>query len=247
MGSWMGVIMLTKLKPIYRPVLPLIFVLDTSGSMVGEKIGILNNALFNTIQSLNLHFTNKIQFSIRLNVLEFNTTANWMYSDHLVPVEEYVFSPMKAGGLTCIGNALGELADKLSTEENGFLKSETGLFAPIIVFATDGEPDDVWESSNELLHENGWYKNSIRVGFGLGPEVHLPSLARIIGMNNTIITITELNEKNLYLFKSVFRQIILEGVNRILNLNSNEAYDIFSQIEEGDDIKIIEVTQMDLI
>ena len=84
---------------------PIVFVVDTSGSMVGQRLSQLNIAL----QELNsmlesLAYQNEVQLSIRL--IEFNTTARRLVGDLEADVEHLDVYFSEAVGLTNTAEAL---------------------------------------------------------------------------------------------------------------------------------------------
>ena len=84
---------------------PITFVVDTSGSMAGQRLIQLNSALqelSNILESL--AYQGDIQLSIRL--IEFNTTARWVLGDAEKCEDHLDVHFSEASGLTNTGEAL---------------------------------------------------------------------------------------------------------------------------------------------
>lgn len=143
-------------------VYPIIFVLDCSGSMVGEPIAIINE----TIKRLPKYISeyNSKDEIIKIGILSFSNCAKWMTED-LVPIENYDFNEMQTYGLTNLGAAINMLTYSLSREfiDNSCLNK---ICKPVIVFMTDGQPTDFWERELENSNQNKWLKYSARIAIG---------------------------------------------------------------------------------
>ena len=132
-----------------RPLTPIFFLVDTSGSMVNDPIEAVNAAMRQAIPEIKNFAQENADSSILVNVLEFSTGVNWM-SEKPVNVEDFNWYDLKASGLTAMGAAFGELNNKLSRKAGGFLQEHANN-APIIVLLTDGAPTDNAQSELEDL------------------------------------------------------------------------------------------------
>lgn len=72
-----------------KKVLPIYFVVDTSGSMYGEPIRFLNHAINELVSRLANAGREIENVSIRLGVLEFNTISKWLTTGegHVAEIE----------------------------------------------------------------------------------------------------------------------------------------------------------------
>ena len=168
-----------NLEPVARPLLPIIFVLDTSGSMQGQPISMLNRAMEEIANILKHFAASNSDALIKIGVLQMHSGAHWIQPKGLEQLEYFIYTPLTAGGLTDMGAALNELDDKLS--RNTFLVSTTGRCKPIIIFMTDGQPTDIWEEPLKNLKDNNkWFKNSIKVGFAVGDDADYEVLKLLV-------------------------------------------------------------------
>ena len=76
------------------------YVLDTSGSMEGNPIQILNQAMLETIGVLKKVAKSNGDAQLKLSVLEFGSMVRWMQKDGPQKVEDFVWQDLSAGGLT---------------------------------------------------------------------------------------------------------------------------------------------------
>src|SRR5699024_7373295 len=142
---------MNELEPVARPLLPIFFVRDTSGSMTGQPISMLNHAMEEGINILGNFETSNADALLKIGALQVSSGAKWMQPKGLEELGDFVYNPLTAGGLTDMGAALDELHQKLSRES--FLVSTTGRCKPIIIFMTDGQPTDDWEKALKNISE----------------------------------------------------------------------------------------------
>ena len=103
----------TERVKIARKTMVLFFLVDTSGSMLGDKIGSLNDAIRETVPDLKDLSSDNPDAAIKIAALQFNTIVRWLYPQP-INSEDFVWNDLQAGGLTCLGGALNELNTKLS-------------------------------------------------------------------------------------------------------------------------------------
>lgn len=165
-----------------RKLLPIIYVLDSSGSMAGDRISAVNEAMHETIEVLKEVSENNPTAELKIGVLRFASDAEWVTSNGLVFLEDYYWNDIEAGGLTDFGSALDKLCDKLS--RSGFLNSDVGYKVPVIIFMSDGEPTDDWESALSRANDtNKWFRVATKIGIAVGDGADRDVLARIVGRN----------------------------------------------------------------
>lgn len=151
-----------------RRTMVLFFLVDTSGSMEGEKISSLNVAIQEVLPYIKDISESNVDAQIKVAVLEFSSGTEWMYPQP-VNVDEFTWRDLEAGGLTCLGEACTELHDKLSAS-HGFMNEAAGSFAPAIILFSDGEPTDDYKRGLEKLRNNNWFKAAIKVAIAIGSD-----------------------------------------------------------------------------
>ncbi len=161
--------MLNKVE-IVRKMCPVIFLLDTSGSMDGEPIGAVNEAIKNVLPELISMNEENPDNEIRVAILTFDYNVKWAVGEtELVSpqdVENY-WKNLDANGYTSMGAAFKALNEKLSVSK-GFMKRASGSVAPVLFLLSDGEPTDDYKAGLQELQKNSWYKIAVRVAVGYG-------------------------------------------------------------------------------
>jgi uncharacterized protein YegL len=154
---------------VARRTMVLFFVVDASGSMSGEKIGTLNDAIERVIPELTKLSQENADAKIKIAVLQFSSGATWLTAQPM-ELEGYRWSYIQAGGVTDLGAACIELNNKLSI--NAFMNEVGGSYAPAIFLLSDGQPTDDWKNPLEKLWENNWFKAGIKVALAIGDDVN---------------------------------------------------------------------------
>lgn len=157
-----------------RKVCPVIFLLDTSGSMDGQPIGALNYAMESILPELESMNKSNPDAEIRVAALTFQTdekgsaVVTWVTGDSgLQATEGYKWTGVEARYGTPMGAAFVEL-ERVLHVESGFMNSASGSVAPVLFLLSDGQPTDDYQSGLEKLQENNWYNVAARVAIGYG-------------------------------------------------------------------------------
>lgn len=161
--------MLDKLE-MPRKMCPVIFLLDTSGSMTGAPIGAVNSAIENVLPELMSMNESNPDNEIRVAIMTFNFGADWIVGGNELLAPEDVqnsWNDLDANGLTAMGAAFNALNEKLSIS-HGFMKHASGSVAPVLFLLSDGEPTDDYQEGLQKLKQNNWYKIAVRVAVGYG-------------------------------------------------------------------------------
>jgi len=167
---------------VSRKSLVIFFVIDTSGSMKGTKIGELNTVMEELIPEIRR--VGEADTEVKIAVLTFSTDFKWMYSEP-IPIEEFEWVRLNASGVTSMGAAFKELSARMS--RNSFLNSPSLSFAPVIFLMTDGYPSDDYEEGLKALSVNSWYKFGLKAALGIGTEANDDMLAEFTGSPDTVV------------------------------------------------------------
>ena len=126
--------MLDDIEPVQARTLPVILLLDTSGSMrEDDKIDVLNDSVAEMIKEL--ASVDAGHGFITLTLIAFGGDAAEIIQRN-VPVGEIEFTPLAAGGKTPMGHAF-ELAREL-IEDRDEISSKA--YRPTIALVSDGIP-----------------------------------------------------------------------------------------------------------
>ncbi|MGL5051431.1 MAG: vWA domain-containing protein [Fusobacteriaceae bacterium] len=149
-----------EFKAQVKKMLPLILLVDTSGSME-NCIGELNNSIEEMLKELNE------QQSLRAEIhISFITFGNGGASLHtpLTPIKNIVFQRFVEGGMTPLGGALKIAKDMI--EDRDVIPSNS--YKPTIIMLSDGGPNDNWEKPFVDFVQNGRTQKCERISLGIG-------------------------------------------------------------------------------
>jgi len=224
--------------PIPRKTMVLFFVVDTSGSMVGSKIGTVNSAIEEVIPVLKDLSESNADAQIKIAVLEFSSGATWLTPSGPVEVENFVWNDLDASGVTDLGDACVTLAEKLSTK--AFMQEATGSFAPAIFLLSDGGPTDDYKKGLEKLNQNNWFKKAIKVAVAIGSDADKDVLKEFTGNIEAVLEVHNAAAlKKMIKFVSVRAS---EVASKSANVDGEEESKQAAIIEELKEIKV-EVAQ----
>lgn len=178
-------------EAIARKLLPIIYVVDTSGSMAGGRISSVNEAMHETVDVLRDVSESNPSAELKIGVLKFASNAEWITKDGFKFLEDYYWNDLQAGGLTDFGSALRELDQKLS--RSGFLDSPVGYKVPVIIFLSDGEPTDDWEGALAKANANNkWFKVATKIALAVeGADEDV--LGKIVGNSEAVIPVDNMD------------------------------------------------------
>ena len=190
---------------IPRKMCPVIFLLDTSGSMDGAPIGAVNEAIKNVLPELISMNESNSDNEIKIAIMTFDYDAKWAVgeSELLLPqdVQNY-WKDLSANGYTSMGAAFNELNKKLSVS-HGFMQHASGSVAPVLFLLSDGEPTDDYKAGLQELQKNSWYKVAVRVAVGYG-DFNEQILREFTGNEGTVLKTSDPNSlKNTIRFVAV--------------------------------------------
>lgn len=115
--------LLDDVVSVPRRTMTLFFLIDTSGSMMGNKIGAVNDAVVNVLPMLDEISASNPDAEIKVAALEFSNGTNWLYDEPKL-ASDFKWQDVQANGLTSLGAACVELNNKLS--RNGFMQAASG-------------------------------------------------------------------------------------------------------------------------
>ena len=219
---------------IPRRTMVLFFIVDASGSMEGNKIGRVNQAIREVIPDIQ-ELNNGSDALIKIAALEFSSGARWLTANGPVEAEQYNWRDVEAGGTTDLGAVCKALNEKLSTKDNGFMKEATGSFAPAIFLLSDGEPVDNWEKELNNLKQNDWFKAALKIAIAIGDDANKDVLKAFTGSIETVLEV----HNSAMLMKMI--KFVSVRASQVAS-KSSHAVDP-SQGDVGDQAKQIELAQ----
>lgn len=189
-----------------RPELHVFYILDTSGSMNGNPIGVLNRAMRSTVRALKQVAAHNSNARVKIAVMEFNTGCRWINPAGPEDMEFFQWDDLTAQGMTYMGAALDELGSKL--HRNVYLSTTTGSFLPVIIFMTDGYANDDYVAALKRIRKNDWFSKATRIGFAIGRNPDVTMIARLTGDSEAVIRTDDLG-----LFAKMLKFVSTSSVN----------------------------------
>ncbi|GHU64751.1 hypothetical protein AGMMS49983_11160 [Clostridia bacterium] len=169
-----------------RKTMVLFFVVDTSGSMSGAKIGAANTAIEEVLPEIADLSAGNADAEIKIALLTFSSGAVWQ-TPAPIPAAHFYFSSLSAGGLTDLGQCCEMLNEKLS--RNAFMNDTVGSYAPVIFLLSDGAPTDDYQAGLGKLWQNKWFKAAIRVAIAIGSDANETVLEEFTGGKEAVLRV----------------------------------------------------------
>jgi uncharacterized protein YegL len=121
--------------------LPVYFLLDTSGSMNGEPIQALNNAMSGMVN--NLRSDPQASESLWISIITFDRDVNEVSPLTELPTFQLPEIICPPSGPTNTGKALELLYQKVTNEVRKGTPNQKGDWRPLLFIFTDGKPSDI--------------------------------------------------------------------------------------------------------
>lgn len=157
------------------------WMVDCSGSMDGEKIGVVNNAIQNVLPEMVEEAENNPNAQLYVRTLKFSSGASWVTAEP-VKVEEYVWEDLNAVGLTDFGKACDLLAAQLSIPP----MPERAL-PPVVVLLSDGQPTDDYKQPLANLQKLPWMKKAVKIAIAIGQDADQEILTEFTGNQELVL------------------------------------------------------------
>lgn len=146
-----------KAKP-----LPVILLLDVSGSMGGEKIQNLNDAVRDMLDVFRGNETSETE--IWVSIITFGSEVT--LHQPLTSANDIQWQALAAGGMTPLGVAL-EMA-KAMIEDKDVVPSRA--YRPTVVLVSDGQPDNGWKGALREFVNEGRSAKCDRMAMAIGAD-----------------------------------------------------------------------------
>ena len=176
---------------IKKQELNLLFVIDNSGSMEGEKIGAVNNAIRDVMTIMPEIQEETSDAEIKISALIFSDDAKWVYKEPMT-VDEFKWSDIRTNGGTDYSKVYDELGKFLCKRENGGKMPDIGGVAPIIIFMSDGMPTSYdWKDHLSTLKKKGWFKVALKYALAIQIDTNeaMDVLSSFTGNPETVLKV----------------------------------------------------------
>lgn len=176
---------------IKKQELNLLFVIDNSGSMEGEKIAAVNNAIRDVMSIMPEIQEDTSDAEIKISALVFSENCKWVYKEPK-SVNDFKWNDIRTEGGTDYSKAYDELAKFLCKKENGGQMPDIGGVAPIIILMSDGMPTSVdWPEHLDVLKKKGWFKVALKYALAIQIDTQeaMDVLSKFTGNPETVLKV----------------------------------------------------------
>lgn len=199
--------------------LPVILLLDTSGSMGGDKIDSLNDAVRKMLGTFRREESQASEFLI--SVITFGGTAS--LAQPPTPASELAYTDLSADGGTPLGAAI-DLAKALIEDRE---RTPGRAYRPLVVLVSDGVPTDSWEDKLDQFINDGRSAKCDRMALGIGREAYegpgRATLERfIVGTDHKIFEAKDAGQIHSF-FKFVTMSVVARGLSQDPNVIPKDA------------------------
>lgn len=176
---------------IKKQQLNVIFVIDQSGSMAGEKIGAVNNAIRDVMSIMPDIQEDTADADIMISALTFSDDAKWVYNEPK-SVTDFKWKDISTIGATNYSKTFAELSKYLCKHSNGGQMPDIGGVAPIIILMSDGMPTSPdWEKHLDVLKKKGWFKVALKYALAIQIDTKeaMDVLTKFTGNPETVLKV----------------------------------------------------------
>ncbi len=180
------------------PRLPVALVLDTSGSMEGEPIRELNEALRVFINEI---YNDEIaRYSAEVCIITFGGIVRLIQD--FATVDRVVLTELKADGETPMGAAVLFALRRLEQRKNLYKELGIDYYQPWLVLMTDGMPTDSITEASARVQELLAQKKLVVFPIAIGPDASISVLEKFTTPNRRPLRMKEHSFKEFFVWLS---------------------------------------------
>lgn len=193
-----------KAKP-----LPVVLLLDVSGSMGGEKINTLNAAVKEMISDFANAEKNEIEILVSIITFGSNVSLHTPYTS----AKDIEWKDLQVSGATPMGTAFSMAKAMLEDKE----VTPSRAYRPTIVLVSDGQPTDDWQQPLRVLVNEGRSQKCDRMAMVIGSEVSNSVLNEFVsGTENKVYTAQDASQ-----IQEFFQFVTMSVTTRTNSQNAN--------------------------
>ena len=161
--------------PLAARPLHFFWIADCSGAMAAQgKIQALNNAIREAIPHVREVAKENPNGQIFMRALRFSDGAQW-HVPNPMPVEQFTWPDLQAGGVTDLGAAFALLAEALKMPP-----MPQRALPPVLALLSDGQPTDDYRGGLGQLMAQPWAKKAVRIAIAIGEDADRDPLQEFI-------------------------------------------------------------------
>lgn len=193
-----------KAKP-----LPVMLLLDVSGSMSGVKIATLNEAVKTMLDTFADETTNETD--VVVSIITFGNELKRLFP--FTPATQVKFENLSASGGTPLGEAL-KMAKAIIEDRD---ETPSRSYRPTVVLVSDGRPGDEWRKPLQAFIAEGRSAKCDRMAMAIGSDADLNVLGSFIeGTSNPLFEAHRASE-----ILGFFKRVTMSVTMRTKSQNPN--------------------------
>ena len=182
-----------------KPILPIVYVIESSDNMAGERIASINEAMRECIEVLAEAAGTRPDSKIKVAAIKYGDTAE-LLTDGFELLHQFDWEDIGATGQANIGAAIDLLNNELL--QDGVITrddSTNAFFRPIVLFLTSTPSTDDYLAALSNADKNVNFHYARKIGIAIGDGCDMNMLVNITGTPEAIIT-----PYDLYALRSLF-------------------------------------------
>lgn len=211
--------------------LPVILLLDVSGSMSGAKIDSLYDATIDMIETFAAAQAKEQVIDVAIITFGDSVDLHTRYT----PVKDLQakgISKFKASGMTPMGTALRMAKDMIEDKDT----TPSNIYRPAVVLVSDGAPNDEWRGPLDNFKNNGRSSKCQRFAVAIGNDAD-DQMLKLFAEDNEHFLLAENANDIVDKFKQISMSISMKAPSSINNNISTNglAFDNGSANKDDDD------------
>ncbi len=214
--------------------LPVILLLDVSGSMSGAKIDSLYDATIDMIETFAAAQAKEQIIDVAIITFGDSVDLHTRYT----PVKDLQakgISKFKASGMTSMGTAL-RMAKDMIDDKN---ETPSRIYRPAVVLVSDGAPNDDWKSPMDKFINDGRSAKCQRFAVAIGNDADRSILERFTQDPNTVLfaeDAKDISEQFKTISMSISTMAVAPNSNSVPTPSTAPKYDNNTVNDDDDDL-----------
>lgn len=156
--------------------LPVVLLLDVSGSMSGEKINTLYDSVIEMVDSFVAVSVKETIIDVSIITFGSSVELHTPYTS-VADLQKAGISQFHASGMTPMGTALKMAKDMIDDKDT----TPSNIYRPAVVLVSDGQPNDSWERPLDSFIKDGRSAKCQRFAIAIGNDADQKVLEKFTG------------------------------------------------------------------